>query len=71
MIMYSRIFGDSVYEISKKSLDELKEALAKSIKDKDDDRIRKLSYKMQILNKAIRYNIETIEPCYNTLKGNA
>jgi len=68
-IMYSRIFGDSVYEISKKSLDELKVALAKSIKEKEDDLTRKLSYKMQILNKAIRYNIETIEPCYEILKG--
>lgn len=68
-IMYSRIFGDTVYEISKKSLDELKVALAKSIKEKEDALTRKLSYKMQILNKAIRYNVDTIEPCYEILKG--
>lgn len=68
-IMYSRIFGNTVYEISNKDMDALRKELAHSIKNKEDDLTRKLSYKMQILNKAIRYHKKTIEPCYKVLKG--
>jgi len=69
VIKYSRIFGNTVYEIAKKSLEEMKAQLSQAIKNKEGDVARKLSYKMDILHKSIRYEKETIEPCFSTLKG--
>ena len=69
VIKYSRIFGNTVYEISKKPLEEMKAHLSQAIKNKENDVTRKLSYKMDILHKSIRYKKETLEPCFSTLKG--
>ena len=69
VIKYSRIFGNTVYEIATKSLEEMKAQLSQAIKNKESDIARKLSYKMDILHKSIRYRKETLEPCFSTLKG--
>ncbi len=69
VIKYSRIFGNTVYEIAGKSLEEMKAQLSRAIKNKEGDVARKLSYKMDILHKSIRYKKETLEPCFSTLKG--
>lgn len=68
-IKYSRIFGNTVYEIATKSPEEMKAQLLQAIKNKEDTVARKLSYKMDILHKSIRYKKETLEPCFTTLKG--
>ncbi len=69
VIKYSRIFGNTVYEIAGKSLEEMKVQLSQAIKNKEGDVAHKLSYKMNILHKSIRYKKETLEPCFSTLKG--
>jgi len=69
VIKYSRIFGNTVYEIAEKSLEEMKAQLSQAIKNKESDIARKLSYKMDILHKSIRYKKETLEPCFSTLRN--
>lgn len=69
VIKYSRIFGNTVYEIAAKSLEDMKAQLSQAITNKEGDMTRKLSYKMDILHKSIHYKKETLEPCFNVLKG--
>lgn len=66
-IKYSRIFGNTVYEIAQKDSSELKAELSESMQNKNDDLSRKLSYKMGILNTAKKYLANTIIPCFDTL----
>jgi hypothetical protein len=69
VIKYSRIFGNTVYEIATKSTEEMKVELSQAIKNKEEAVARKLSYKMDILYKSIRYKKETLEPCFKVLEG--
>jgi hypothetical protein len=69
VIKYSRIFGNTVYEIAAKSTEDMKVQLLQAIKNKEETVARKLSYKMDILRKSIRYKQETLEPCFKVLKG--
>lgn len=69
VIKYSRIFGNTVYEIAAKPLEEMKIQLSQAIKNKEETVARKLSYKMDILRKSIRYKQETLEPCFKALEG--
>ncbi len=66
-IKYSRIFGNTVYEIAQKNTADLQAELAESIKNKDSDLTRKLSYKMGILSTAKKYLTNTIKPCFKVL----
>jgi nitrogenase subunit NifH len=69
VIKYSRIFGNTVYEIAAKSTEEMKIQLSQAIKSKEGNVVRKLSYKMDILHKSIQYKKETLEPCFKVLEG--
>ena len=65
-IKYSRAFGQTVFELSNKDINTLKEKIQKSLKEDDKNRIKKLSYRLTILNKSIRYR-EVLQECFDTL----
>jgi len=66
-IKYSRIFGNTVYEIAQNDTTTIKAEMAESMENKDDELTRKLSYKMGILSKAKKYLENTIKPCFEVL----
>jgi hypothetical protein len=67
VIKYSRAFGVTAYEMCNKDIESIKEELKNALKEKNDDKSKKISYKMTIYNKAINYKKDTLIKAFNTL----
>ena len=67
VIKYSRVFGITAFELSKKDIEKNKEKMKQALKDKDTERSKKLAYRSTILNKAIRYKDDVLKECFKTI----
>lgn len=55
VIKYSRLFATTAFEISKFDIEELKEKQKEYIKNKENEKAIKVTYRIQIVNKAKKY----------------
>lgn len=67
VIKYSRVFGVTVFELSQKDINDLKEKMKEALKNNDTEKSKKLAYRSTILNKAIRYKDEVLKECFNKI----
>lgn len=69
VIKYSRAFGISAYELSERSIDDVKEKMKEALIKKDTARVKKLAYRQTVLNKAVDYRKTVLDPAFEILKA--
>lgn len=68
VIKYSRAFGITAYELSDRSVDDVKEKMKQALAKKDNAKVKKLAYRQTILNKAAEYRRSVLDPAFEVLK---
>ena len=66
-IKISRAFGITVFELSKKNLDDLKDKMKQFLKDKNAEKSKKSSYRITLINKAIQFKDDVLKECFKTI----
>ena len=63
----SRRFGTTVFELSKQDMSILKDKMKQYLKDKDNDKVKKVAYRITLINKSIRFKDEVLKECFKVL----
>ncbi len=66
-IKVSRRFGTTVYELAQQDMSMLKNKMKQYLKDKDNDKVKKVAYRITVINKSIRFKDEVLKECFKTL----
>lgn len=66
-IKISRAFGITAYELSKQNVDDLRKKMKQAIKDKDNDKSKKASYRITLINKAIQFKDDVLKECFKKI----
>jgi len=66
-VKVSRAFGITAYEISETNIDDLKAKMKEFLVNKENDKVKKTSYRITLINKAIKFRDETLIQCFKTL----
>lgn len=69
VIKYSRAFGITAYELSERSVDDVKAKMKEALAVKDTTRVKKLAYRQTVLNKASDYRKTVLDPAFEILKS--
>lgn len=68
VIKYSRLFGITVYELSLKDINNLKSKMISFSREGKTDKVRKVAYKLTMVNKAKDFVNSCLLPAWNEIK---
>lgn len=66
-IKVSRTFGITIFELAKQDIDSLKDKMKQYLKDKDTKKMKKASFKMTQIHKAIQFKDNVLKECFKTI----